>query len=163
MVCSVAPSFLRFGVLFFALLLSFSVLSVATDLQNHLHVVEIGLAGAATRMAGWTGSVATVNDNIIHAGPVAMDINHECTGVFVLFVLVSFVAAYPAPWRAKLAGMAVGIAALTFINALRIATLIRLVEWQPTLFDYFHEYVWQGAFLMLVTVYAFAWVEWVRQ
>ena len=163
MVRSVAPSFLRFGVLFFALLLGFSVLSVATDLQNHLHVVEIGLASAATRMAGWAGSVATVNDNIIHAGPVAMDINHECTGVFVLFVLVSFVAAYPAPWRAKLAGMAVGIAALTFINALRIATLIRLVEWQPTLFDYFHEYVWQGAFLMLVTLYAMTWVEWARR
>ena len=57
----------------------------------------------------------------------------------------------------------VGITALSFVNALRIATLVRLVEWQPTLFDYFHEYVWQGAFLMLVTVYAVAWVEWVRQ
>jgi len=45
----------------------------------------------------------------------------------------------------------------------RIATLVRIVEFYPSLFVYFHEYIWQGAFLMLVTLYVVSWVEWVRR
>jgi exosortase/archaeosortase family protein len=52
---------------------------------------------------------------------------------------------------------------LSFINVLRIATLVRIVEFYPGLFVYFHEYVCQGAFLMLVTLYALTWVEWARR
>jgi len=40
---------------------------------------------------------------------------------------------------------------------------VRIVEFYPGLFVYFHEYVWQGAFLMLVTLYALTWVEWARR
>jgi len=155
--------FLRFGLLFFLFLLGFSVLSVATDLQNHLHLAENGIAGAATWMAKGIGSAAVANDNIISVSGLTLDINHECTGVFVLFVLISFIGAYPANWRARVLGIAVGVTVLTFVNVLRIVTLVRIVEFYPNLFVYFHEYVWQGAFLMLVTLYALTWVEWVRR
>ncbi len=155
--------FVRFGVLFFLFLLGFSVLSVATELQNHLHVAENGIAGAATWMAQETGSAAVVNENIIVVSGLTLDINHECTGVFVLFVLVSFIGAYPAGTRAKLLGIAAGVTVLSFINVLRIATLVRVVEVYPGLFVYFHEYVWQGVFLMLVTLYSLTWVEWTRR
>ncbi|HVN83843.1 MAG TPA: archaeosortase/exosortase family protein [Candidatus Binatia bacterium] len=153
----------RFTVLFFLFLVGFSVLSVATALQNHLHVAERGIAEASTWLAGRVGSAATVTDNLIQVGGMTLDINHECTGVFVLFVLTSFIAAYPARLVAKLIGLAVGILVLTGVNVIRIATLVRLVEFYPNAFVYFHEYVWQGAFLMLVTVYAMTWVEWAHR
>jgi exosortase/archaeosortase family protein len=155
--------FLRFGLLFFGFLLGFSVLSVVTDLQNHLHVAENGIAGAATWMAHGIGSIASVKENIISVGALTLDINHECTGVFVLFVLISFIGSYPAGWRTKVLGIVVGVTVLTVINVLRIVTLVRIVEFYPGLFVYFHEYVWQGAFLMLVTLYALTWVEWARR
>ena len=155
--------FIRFGLLFFFALLAFSVLSVVTDLQNHLHVAENGIAGAATWMARGIGSGAVVNENIISVSGLTLDINHECTGVFVLFVLISFIGAYPSGWRAKLLGIVLGVTVLSLINVLRIVTLVRIVEYYPNLFVYFHEYVWQGAFLMLVTVYALTWVEWARR
>ena len=153
----------RFTLTFFLLLLGFSVLSVATALQNHLHVAEIGVANAATWMARFAGSTATVTDNLIAVSGLTLNINHECTGVFVLFVLFSFIAAYPAPLPAKTIGVAIGISLLTFVNMVRIATLVRIVEFYPSLFVYFHEYIWQGAFLMLVTLYVVSWVEWVRR
>jgi len=157
-------SILRFALFFFLLLLAFSVLSVATALQNQLGRLEDGIALFATWMATYTGSAAEIVDgNFISVRGMMLHINHECTGVFVLFVLVSFICAYPAPWRAKLAGIAVGVTALSFINVVRIATLVRLVEFYPSAFDYFHEYVWQGAFLMLVTLYSITWVEWARR
>jgi len=52
---------------------------------------------------------------------------------------------------------------LTTINVVRIATLVRVVEFYPQAFAYFHEYVWQGAFLMLTTLYAITWVEWTHR
>jgi len=153
----------RFTVLFFALLLVFSVLSVATALQNHLHTAENALAASATWVAHLTGSAAVVNENLISVSGLTLNINHECTGVFVLFVLTAFIGAYPAPWSAKLLGVAVGVTLLSLINMVRIATLVRIVEFYPSLFIYFHEYIWQGAFLMLVTLYVVSWVEWVRR
>lgn len=155
---------LRFALTFFLCLVGFSVASVATNLQNRLHLAERGIAAAATWLAHLAGSEAVrVQGNLITAGGVTLNINHECTGVFVLFVLVSFLAAYPAPWGARLLGMAVGITALSAVNVLRIATLVRVVEFYPAAFEYFHEYVWQGAFLLLVTLYSMTWVEWVRR
>jgi exosortase/archaeosortase family protein len=154
---------LRFALIFFLCLLGFSVLSVATALQNHLHTAETALAGSATWLAQRLGSGATVRDNIISVQTLSLNINHECTGVFVLFVLVSFITAYPARLGAKLVGMAVGITVLSLINMIRISTLVRIMEFYPNLFVYFHEYIWQGAFLMLVTLYAVTWVEWVRR
>ena len=153
----------RFATLFFLSLLGFSVLSVATALQNHLQVAEQGIAHTATWMAQRAGSGATVvNGNIISTSGMTLNINHECTGVFVLFVLASFIGAYPAPIAAKAVGIAVGVLGLSLINIVRIATLVRVVEFYPKAFVYFHEYIWQGAFLMLVTLYAVTWVEWVR-
>jgi exosortase/archaeosortase family protein len=153
----------RFTASFFVLLLGFSVLSAATALQNHLHLAEAALAGTATWTAQRLGSAAeVVNGNMITVGSVSLNINHECTGVFVFFVLVSFITAYPARIHAKAIGIVVGIMGLTLVNLIRIVTLVRVVEFYPALFPYFHEYIWQGAFLMLVTVYSMSWVEWVR-
>jgi exosortase/archaeosortase family protein len=154
---------LRFALTFFLSLLAFSVVSVLTNLQNHLHLVENAFAASATWMAKSTGSAAAVADNLITVNGLSLNINHECTGVFVLFVLSSFIGAYPARPRAKVVGIVVGVSLLSLINIIRIATLVRVVEVYPSLFPYFHEYVWQGAFLMLVTLYAVTWVEWVRR
>jgi exosortase/archaeosortase family protein len=157
-------SLIRFAALFFLFLLGFSVLSVVTSLQNHLQIAEQGIAASATWLAHVAGSAATVvNGNYISAAGMTLNINHECTGVFVLFVLISFIGAYPAPATTKLIGIAIGILGLTLINVIRIATLVRIVEFYPEAFTYFHEYVWQGAFLMLVTLYAITWVEWSRR
>jgi len=154
---------LRFASLFFLFLIGFSVLSVATNLQNHLHLAEIGLAQSATWMAQRVGSAAVATGNLIAVSGLTLDINHECTGVFVLFVLISFIGAYPATLRAKATGAVIGVTLLSLVNILRVATLVRVVEFRPALFVYFHEYVWQGAFLMLVTLYAVTWVEWVQR
>ncbi len=155
---------IQFGGIFFLCLLGFSAFFVMTDLPNRLGGLENRIAALSWWIARLAGSGAELVDgNNIVAGGMNLIINHECTGVFVLVVLVSFIVAYPARLWLRLVGVGVGIVGLTFLNVLRIATLVRIVEFYPQAFVYFHEYVWQGVFLMLVTLYAITWVEWTQR
>jgi exosortase/archaeosortase family protein len=151
-----------FGIRFLLLLVLASIATWAVDLPNRLATVQEFLARSATQIAARTGGASRVVGDQIYVHGLTININYECTGAYVLLILVTFLLAYPARWRDRMAGIALGIAALTAVNIARIAVLIRVAEIRPDLFAYFHEYVWQGVFLVLVIVYAMAWVEQVR-
>ena len=152
----------KFGLRFFAFLVGASAVSWWFNLPLRLGAVQAFLAGSANAVARLFGSLSSVNQDQVYVGGLVMDINYECTGLYVILILFTFLLAYPASWRSRLAGAAIGVAALTVVNVLRIAFLIAVAELQPALFGYFHEYVWQGLFLILVIAYAMTWVEYVR-
>jgi exosortase/archaeosortase family protein len=152
----------RFGLRFFGLLVLASILTWAVNLPNRLGPAQRLLAGSGTAVAQLTGGESSVIGDQIAVGGLSIDINYECTGVYVALILVVFLFAYPAPWDRRLLGAALGIVGLTIVNILRIAVLVRIAEVSPDLFGYFHEYVWQGVFLILVIAYAMAWVEQTR-
>lgn len=149
----------RFGVRFFLILAAVSCLAWAVALPLRLGLAQWALAAAAVSLAHIAGGQSSVDGDEIHAGPLTIHINFECTGVYVFLIFLTFLLAYPATWRARLRGAAVGGAALTAVNILRIALLVRVAEVQPAVFDYLHEYVWQGVFLILVIAYAMQWAE----
>jgi exosortase/archaeosortase family protein len=148
-----------FGARFFGLLIAATVLAWAVNLPARLAHPQRWLAASATFLARLTGGTSEVEADQIRVGHLTIDINYECTGVYVLMILCTFLLAYPASWRSRLAGAALGIGLLTAVNAIRISVLVRVAELWPSLFVYFHEYVWQGVFLVLVIVYAMSWVE----
>lgn len=153
------PIEIRFGLRFFTGLLASSVAFWWFTLHLRLGPVQRLLAelgGALGRAAG--GSMTVVGDEII-VDAVVLHVNHECTGIFVFLLFVSFVLAYPTTWKARAVGLGLGLPALFTINVLRLGTLARIVEIYPGSFFYFHEYVWQGIFLVVVLVGALAWAE----
>ena len=151
-----------FGLRFFVLLIAASVFAWAVSLPDRLGPMQRFLAGAATALARLVGSSGTAASDQIHVGGLVMDINYECTGLYVLLILFTFLLAYPASWKSRIGGILVGVAALTAVNIFRISVLVGVAEVRPDLFAYFHEYVWQGVFLILVIAYAMSWVEHVR-
>lgn len=152
----------RFGIRFFGVLLAMSAFAWAVQLPKHLGLYQNFLASAATRVAQLVGSTSSAEADQISANGITLDINYECTGVYVLLILFTFLVAYPASWWSRVLGFLVGTATLSAVNVLRIAVLVRVAELQPDLFGYFHEYVWQGIFLVLVIAYAMLWVDRVR-
>lgn len=152
----------RFALRFFLFLVAASVLAWALRLPDRLGTAQGFLAGSATRLAQIFGSASSVSGDQIHVGGLVMDINYECTGLYVLMILFTFLLAYPASWRSRIAGAFIGLVALTAINIVRISVLVGIAEIQPDLFAYFHEYVWQGVFLILVIAYAMTWVEYTQ-
>jgi len=151
-----------FGLRFFGFLILASILAWAVRLPDRLGFAQRALAGSAAWLARMTGGNGHAGGDTISVAGLSMDINYECTGVYVVLILFVFLFAYPASWRARVIGAFIGVIALTIINVLRIAFLIRIAELAPDLFGYFHEYVWQGVFLVLVIAYAMSWVERVR-
>lgn len=152
----------RFGIRFFAILLAMSVFVWASTLPAQLAPFQAALAQSAAWLARLVGSTSAVQHDQIYVQQLTIDINYECTGVYVLLILLTFLLAYPASWRSRLLGFLIGATILTAINVLRISVLVRVAEIYPEFFAYFHEYVWQGVFLVLVIAYAMTWVERVR-
>jgi len=149
----------RFGLRFFVLLLLSSVAFWYFGLHHALGPLQNLMAALSAAIGRLAGGTMVVDNDLIIIGALTLHINHECTGIFVLMLFASFVIAYPATWRYRLFGFAVGVPLLFAVNVLRIATLARIVEVYPSAFFYFHEYVWQGVFMVIVLVASIAWAE----
>jgi exosortase/archaeosortase family protein len=150
---------LVFAARFFACLLLWSLGFWALSLHEHLGPVQRLIATASAAAARGAGGHAVAQQEDVVVNSLVMTINHECTGIFVVMLFSSFVLAYPASWRARAAGLLLGIPLFFAINVLRLATLARIVEVYPDAFFYLHEYVWQGILTVVVLVGAIAWAE----
>jgi exosortase/archaeosortase family protein len=90
------------------------------------------------------------------AVPIA--VTSECSGTDVLALCLAAILACPAPWRARLAGAAGGIALVLALNTVRIATLGRAAA-SPALFEALHLQVWPAILILATSGYVFAWMQ----
>jgi exosortase H (IPTLxxWG-CTERM-specific) len=67
--------------------------------------------------------------------------------------------AFPAPWRHRLAGIAIGVATVQVLNVIRVVTLFYLGQWNEHVFEWAHLYVWQALIMLDVLI---VWVIWVK-
>lgn len=72
-----------------------------------------------------------------------------CTGVFVIGIYLIAVFVFPTAWRAKLAGAAVGVAALSLVNVIRLVSLYYVGLHWPGALDIIHQLVWQSLVIVL--------------
>lgn len=149
----------RFGIRFFAYLGLASVAFWAFSLHLRLGALQRLIAWLGAGLARLSGGNIVARDDNIVVSTLTLNVNHECTGIFVFLLFASFVMAYPTSARGRALGVGLGVPLLFTINVLRLATLARIVEYYPSAFFYFHEYVWQGIFMVVVLVGAIAWAE----
>jgi archaeosortase B (VPXXXP-CTERM-specific) len=150
----------RFLAYLFLASLAFSVGKAHEYLEPVQALIASGAALGATVLgnpARAEGSYITIQDY------PAIFINHECTGIFVLVIYSAFLLAYPASWWYRLAGIGVGITILEAVNVARLAALTIVASRWPDLFDYFHEYVWQGVFVAMLALLVAIWIDTVNE
>jgi len=157
------PTFSGFALRLLAYLFAVSLLFSLGQLHLRMGPVQQLMASTVAAGANRFGADATLDGTIIRMDHVALDINHECTGIFVLLVYAMFVLAYPAPWRQRVYGVGLGAVVLTAINIARLMLLTVIARRQPELFAYFHEYFFQGLFIALLALMAALWTEQVRR
>ena len=88
-----------------------------------------------------------------------MSIEAGCNGVEATIVLVAAILAFPAPWKRKLLGLSIGIAAVQGLNIIRVISLFYLGQWSLDAFDFAHQYLWQALIMLDVLI---VWLLWVR-
>ncbi len=84
---------------------------------------------------------------------------YHCAGIFGMMIYASAVIAYPSKIQEKLYGLLVGWTGLYAINTIRMAALgIIGMKWRKH-FDFYHEYLWQGIFIIFVIGFWILWKE----
>jgi exosortase H (IPTLxxWG-CTERM-specific) len=89
----------------------------------------------------------------------AISIERGCNGVEAVIILVSAMLAFPAPWKNKLTGMAIGFLAIQSLNLVRIISLFYLGQWNRMWFDWFHLYLWQALIVLDALVVFLVWLR----
>lgn len=106
-----------------------------------------------------------VRGNIIASASTgfAIAIERGCNGIEAVIILVAAMLAYPARWRDRLIGIAVGFVCVQALNLIRIISLYYLGNWNRVWFDWFHLYVWQALIVVDALVVFLIWLSWIRR
>lgn len=84
---------------------------------------------------------------------------YHCAGIFGMMIYAAAVLAYTARWWEKLYGLLFGFIGLYSINTVRMAVLgIIGMKWRKH-FDFYHEFLWQGIFIIFVIGFWVIWKE----
>nr|WP_233573416.1 exosortase H [Acidovorax sp. 94] len=126
----------------------------------------------------WTSLLATasaalmtpLDSDVAHHGRIlmskatgfAVSIEAGCNGVEAAIILIAGMIAFPSSWKHKLAGIAIGIAAVQVVNLLRIISLYYLGKWNMTVFEFAHLYLWQALIMLDVLDVLVVWMLWIR-
>jgi exosortase H (IPTLxxWG-CTERM-specific) len=143
-----------------------------------LFAFELSPPGQAV-VQPWTALVATTSAGVIRefdgtarsygntvsdpASGFSVSIEAGCNGVEAMIVLLAAMLAFPASWRLKLAGIALGVVAVQLLNLVRIVSLFYLGQWSIRAFEWAHLYLWQVLIMLDVLVVWLVWMRWVMR
>ena len=149
---------LAFLARFAGLLLLFS--GVLTLKPVDAAVVEPFTAGIA-RVCGAilkaAGEPVAVQGTEIRSEAFAVQIENGCNGLETILLYTSAVLAFPAPWRKRLSGLLLGVAAIQAFNLVRVVTLFWIGAHRPALFQTSHTVVWQSLVVLVGVLLFLVW------
>jgi archaeosortase B (VPXXXP-CTERM-specific) len=149
--------YIFFGLLFVLVFLIFPFLSPYSD-------------PALSRFSNWTAGVLGLVLNILGLNPnisgpilvlekLSIEVVVDCTGFYEMFIFMAAVLTYPAKFRKKLWGIALGLPLLYLINIMRMILITVLGNWLPQTFSFMHLYFWQVAGILIIGGMWFFWIE----
>ncbi|MDR0770397.1 MAG: exosortase H [Burkholderiales bacterium] len=88
-----------------------------------------------------------------------VSIEKGCNGIEATIVLVSAMLAFPSPWKHKILGILSGFVAVQALNVVRVISLFYLGQWNYTVFEWAHLYVWQALIMLDVLIVFLIWIR----
>ena len=127
------------------------------------HVIEPFTAGIA-RVSGATldllGQDVTMEGTAIRSRRFAVNIRNGCNGVEAMLIFLAAVLAFPASWKSRLAGLALGILAIQVVNLIRVVALFLTGVYFPRFFDSSHTVIWQTIVILFGVL---LWIFWANR
>jgi len=153
---------LRFFIIFSVLLVGLFTLEILQPVER---LVILPFTSLIADVSVWI--VKLFDENVIATGNVIRDklsgfgvrIERGCNGLEAVIILFSAIFAFPAPIKSKLIGFVAGFFAIQLLNLVRIISLFYLGQWNYTVFEWFHLYLWQALIILDALV---VWLIWLR-
>lgn len=121
--------------------------------------LPIMISHSVTALLNLVGVPASSIGPVVELTSFRFTIIYHCAGIFGMMIYAAAVLAYTARWWEKLYGLVLGIAGLYAINTVRMAVLgIIGMKWRKH-FDFYHEFLWQGIFIIFVIAFWIFWKE----
>ena len=124
----------------------------------------------------FTGLLATIStavilpfdDTVIAQGRVlrdattgfAVSIEAGCNGVEAAIVLIAGIVAFPASLTNKVIAILAGFLFVQALNIVRIISLFYLGQWNYTVFEWFHLYLWPVLIMLDVLIVFAIYLQW---
>ena len=127
------------------------------------HVIE-PFTGLVAKASGFTleaiGQGTKMYGTVIRNDKFGVNIKNGCNGVETMIIFLAAVVAFPAPWKARLSGLVLGILAIQAVNLLRVVALFLTGVYFPDWFDSSHTVVWQT---IVIAFGVLLWIFWANR
>lgn len=142
----------------FALLIAVFYVAIALKPVDRRVVTPFSVAvtAASGAVLNAMGQPVIRTGTILRSGSFAVDVKNGCNGLEAILLLSAAVLAFPAPWKARIAGLLAGGLLIELVNLVRVSSLFILGRDYPHLFETFHVTVWQVViFLLTIGMFAY--------
>ena len=115
-----------------------------------------------------TAVILPFDDTVIAQGRIlrdsttgfAVSIEAGCNGVEAAIVLIAGIVAFPASIQHKAIAILAGFLFVQALNIVRIISLFYLGQWNYTVFEWFHLYLWPVLIMLDVLVVFAIYLQW---
>lgn len=153
---------LRFFILFVVILVALFAAELTQPVQS---AVVLPWTEALARISA--GLITLFDSNVAAFGKIlqsttngfAVSIEPGCNGIEAAVVLIAAMLAFPAPWKHRVIGILAGLSAVQVLNIVRVISLFYLGQWNMTVFEWAHLYLWQALIMLDVLI---VWLVWIR-
>ena len=90
----------------------------------------------------------------------AVSIEAGCNGVEAAIVLIAGIVAFPASLTNKVVAILAGFLFVQALNIVRIVSLFYLGQWNYTVFEWFHLYLWPVLIMLDVLIVFAIYLQW---
>jgi len=154
---------LRFGLTFGVLMAIYYVVALLPWTDGTLFPAYLrSNAELSNTILRWFGQASVVTGSTIRSPQFSITIKRGCDALEPSWLFCAAVLAFPAPWRRRLPGMALGVAAILTLNLVRIVSLFFLGLHLPAFFEMVHLEVWPVLFILAALLLWLGWLAWTR-
>ena len=152
----------RFFILFVVILAVLFAAELAPPVQSALVVPWTqALVRISAELITFIDPRVAVFGNILQSTTTgfALSVRSGCNGVEAAMILIAAMLAFPASWRYRLIGIVAGLFAVQLLNIVRVISLFYLGQWNMSVFDWAHSYLWPALIMLDVLI---VWIIWIR-
>ncbi len=138
----------------------FTLLSLNWVNSAFVDPFTMGVAKTSGAVLNLVGQNVTMKGTQVFGSKFAVDIMNGCNGLETVIIFVSAVLSFPAPIKARLIGLALGVVAIQFVNLIRVVALFLTGSYFPALFDSSHTVIWQT---IVIAFGVLLWMFWANK